>query len=454
MMINKNDVIKGKVIDLTHEGHGVIKLDRYPIFVPNVLIDEEVEFKVIKVKKNFAIGKLIKVLKQSEQRVIPPCIYYEKCGGCQLQHMSYESQLKMKKQQVVNLFHKKAKLEETVIHDTIGMDYPWRYRNKSQLPVGKDKNNKTIMGYYRQRSHDIIDMDSCLIQDEKQQELMNDIKQWLNELNVSIYNEKNKKGLLRHVVIRTSRYTNEVMIIFVTNGSKFKEAETLVHRLTELYPNITSIKQNINNSHSNVIMGKQSMTLYGKDKITDQLSETIFEISDQSFYQINSVQTEKLYQKAIDYAQLSGNEIVLDTYCGIGTIGLYMAPVAKHVYGVEIVPLAIQDAKQNALINHFDNTTFECGKAEEVIIEWKQKGIEPDVIMVDPPRKGCDQVFIETLLELAPKRIIYISCNPSTQQRDAQLLANLYYLKEITPVDMFPHTTHIETVALFERKTL
>ncbi|MGX0147127.1 23S rRNA (uracil1939-C5)-methyltransferase [Staphylococcus hominis] len=454
MMINKNDVIKGKVIDLTHEGHGVIKLDRYPIFVPNVLIDEEVEFKVIKVKKNFAIGKLIKVLKQSEQRVIPPCIYYEKCGGCQLQHMSYESQLKMKKQQVVNLFHKKAKLEETVIHDTIGMDYPWRYRNKSQLPVGKDKNNKTIMGYYRQRSHDIIDMDSCLIQDEKQQELMNDIKQWLNELNVSIYNEKNKKGLLRHVVIRTSRYTNEVMIIFVTNGSKFKEAETLVHRLTELYPNITSIKQNINNSHSNVIMGKQSMTLYGKDKITDQLSETIFEISDQSFYQINSVQTEKLYQKAIDYAQLSGNEIVLDTYCGIGTIGLYMAPVAKHVYGVEIVPSAIQDAKQNALINHFDNTTFECGKAEEVIIEWKQKGIEPDVIMVDPPRKGCDQVFIETLLELAPKRIIYISCNPSTQQRDAQLLANLYYLKEITPVDMFPHTTHIETVALFERKTL
>lgn len=454
MMINKNDVIKGKVIDLTHEGHGVIKLDRYPIFVPNVLIDEEVEFKVIKVKKNFAIGKLIKVLKQSEQRVIPPCIYYEKCGGCQLQHMSYESQLKMKKQQVVNLFHKKAKLEETVIHDTIGMDYPWRYRNKSQLPVGKDKNNKTIMGYYRQRSHDIIDMDSCLIQDEKQQELMNDIKQWLNELNVSIYNEKNKKGLLRHVVIRTSRYTNEVMIIFVTNGSKFKEAETLVHRLTELYPNITSIKQNINNSHSNVIMGKQSMTLYGKDKITDQLSETIFEISDQSFYQINSVQTEKLYQKAIDYAQLSGNEIVLDTYCGIGTIGLYMAPVAKHVYGVEIVPSAIQDAKQNALINHFDNTTFECGKAEEVIIEWKQKGIEPDVIMVDPPRKGCDQVFIETLLELAPKRIIYISCNPSTQQRDAHLLANLYYLKEITPVDMFPHTTHIETVALFERKTL
>lgn len=453
-MINKNDVIKGKVIDLTHEGHGVIKLDRYPIFVPNVLIDEEVEFKVIKVKKNFAIGKLIKVLKQSEQRVIPPCIYYEKCGGCQLQHMSYESQLKMKKQQVVNLFHKKAKLEETVIHDTIGMDYPWRYRNKSQLPVGKDKNNKTIMGYYRQRSHDIIDMDSCLIQDEKQQELMNDIKQWLNELNVSIYNEKNKKGLLRHVVIRTSRYTNEVMIIFVTNGSKFKEAETLVHRLTELYPNITSIKQNINNSHSNVIMGKQSMTLYGKDKITDQLSETIFEISDQSFYQINSVQTEKLYQKAIDYAQLSGNEIVLDTYCGIGTIGLYMASVAKHVYGVEIVPSAIQDAKQNALINHFDNTTFECGKAEEVIIEWKQKGIEPDVIMVDPPRKGCDQVFIETLLELAPKRIIYISCNPSTQQRDAQLLANLYHLKEITPVDMFPHTTHIETVALFERKTL
>ncbi|MCI2948556.1 23S rRNA (uracil(1939)-C(5))-methyltransferase RlmD [Staphylococcus caledonicus] len=449
-VINKNDIKQGTVIDLTHEGHGVVKFDRYPIFVPNALINEDIEFKVIKVKKNFAIGKLMNVLKESENRVEPPCKYYWKCGGCQLQHMTYEAQLAMKKEQVVNLFHRKAQFNDTVINDTVGMDNPWRYRNKSQLPIGKDKDNTAIMGYYRHRSHDIIDMDSCLIQDEQHQEIMNQIKQWLNELKVSIYNEKTKKGLLRHLVIRTGHYTDEIMVIFVTNGSKFKQVDILVEKLNKAFPNISSIKQNINNSHSNVIMGQQSVTLYGKDKIVDQLSDTTFKISDQSFYQINSSQTEKLYQKAIDYAQLDGEETVLDTYCGIGTIGLYMAPVAKHVYGVEVVPSAIKDAQQNATLNQLENTTFVCGKAEDVIIEWKQQGIKPDVVMVDPPRKGCDETFLDTLLTLNPKRIVYISCNPSTQQRDAQILAAKYQLKEITPFDMFPQTTHIETVALFE----
>lgn len=451
-VLNKNDIKQGHVVDLTHEGHGVVKFDRYPVFIPNALIDEEIEFKVIKVKKNFAIGKLLEVKKASEDRVEPPCKYYWKCGGCQLQHMTYEAQLAMKKEQVVNLFHRKAQFNETLINDTIGMENPWRYRNKSQLPVGKDKDHHTIMGYYRQRSHDIIDMNSCLIQDHQHQEIMNHVKKWLNEFNISIYNERTKKGLLRHLVVRTGHYTDEIMVIFVTNGSKFKQAQLLVEQLTQTFPNITSIKQNINDSHSNVIMGQQSITLYGKDKIIDSLSDITFKISDQSFYQINSSQTEKLYRKAIEYAQLNGQETVLDTYCGIGTIGLYMAPVAKHVYGVEVVPSAIKDAKQNATLNGLDNTTFVCGKAEEVIIEWKQQGIKPDVVMVDPPRKGCDETFLQTLLALNPKRIVYISCNPSTQQRDAQILASSYDLKEITPVDMFPQTTHIETVALFERK--
>lgn len=451
-VINKNDVIQGNVVDLTHEGHGVVKLDRYPIFIPNALIDEEIEFKIIKVKKNFAIGKLLKVKKASTQRVAPPCKYYWKCGGCQLQHMTYEAQLAMKKEQVVNLFHRKAQFNNTIINDTIGMTNPWYYRNKSQLPIGENQKHDIIMGYYRQRSHDIIDMDSCLIQDSQHQDIMNKVKQWLSELNISAYNEKNKKGTMRHLVIRTGHHTNELMVIFVTNGSKLKHANQLVEKSTQAFPNITSIKQNINNSHSNVIMGQQSVTLYGKDKIVDQLSDITFKISDQSFYQINSSQTEKLYQKAIDYAQLDGEETVLDTYCGIGTIGLYMAPIAKHVYGVEVVPSAIKDAQQNATLNGFKNTTFVCGKAEEVIIEWKQQGIKPDVVMVDPPRKGCDETFLQTLLKLSPKRIVYISCNPATQQRDAQLLSSHYELKEITPVDMFPQTTHIETVALFERK--
>lgn len=450
--LKKNEIKTGQVLDLTHEGHGVVKIDRYPIFVPNALINETIEYKIIKVKKNFAIGKLLNVIVESDSRVEPPCVYYDKCGGCQLQHMTYQAQLTMKKEQVINLFHRKGSFNDTIIHDTVGMEDPWRYRNKSQIPIGLNNNKKPIMGFYRQRSHDIIDMDSCLIQDEKHQQVMNDVKQLISELNISVYNEKTKKGLLRHLVVRTGHYTNQMMIILVTNGKAFKQANQLVEALVKLHPNVTSIKQNINDANSNVIMGRKSITLYGTDEIEDKLSEITFNISDQSFYQINSHQTEKLYNQALEYAQLTGNEIVLDTYCGIGTIGLYMAGKSKHVYGVEVVPSAIKDAEENATINQLENTTFVCGKAEEVILKWKAEGIRPDVVMVDPPRKGCDETFIKTLLELNPKRIVYISCNPSTQQRDAQLLSQQYDLKEITPVDMFPQTTHIETVALFERK--
>ncbi|MCG7339875.1 23S rRNA (uracil(1939)-C(5))-methyltransferase RlmD [Staphylococcus sp. ACRSN] len=448
--IQKNEVREGKVIDLTHEGHGVVKLDRYPIFVPNALIDETIEYKVIKVKKNFAIAKLLNIKEQSDQRVEPPCVYYYKCGGCQLQHLSYQAQLDMKKEQVINLFHRKANFKDTVIHDTIGMESPWHYRNKSQIPVGKTDQNETIMGFYRQRSHQIIDMDECLIQDTKHQDVMNFVKKWFNELNVSIYDEHKKNGLMRHVVIRTGHYTGDLMVIFVTNGKKFKQSDVITQKLVEAFPEIRSVKHNVNNTHSNVIMGNVSHTLYGVDQIEDTLSDITFKISDQSFYQINSTQTEKLYQRAIDYADLKGEETVLDTYCGIGTIGLYMAPKAKHVYGVEIVPEAIEDAKKNATLNQFENTTFVCGKAEDIILKWKAQGIKPDVVMVDPPRKGCDESFLDTLLELNPRKIIYISCNPSTQQRDAQLLAHQYKLTQITPVDMFPHTTHVETVAQFE----
>lgn len=450
--IQKNEVIEGKVIDLTHEGHGVVKLDRYPIFVPNALINETIEFKVIKVKKNFAIGKLLEIKKESEERVEPPCIYYHKCGGCQLQHMTYQAQLNMKKEQVVNLFHRKADFKDTIIHDTIGMDNPWFYRNKSQVPVGKNNENKVITGFYRQRSHDIIDMDECLIQDNMHQDVLNQLKLWFNELNISIYNERKKQGLMRHVVIRTGHHSRELMVVFVTNGKKFKQSDVLTEKLVAAFPEIVSVKHNVNDTHSNVIMGETSYTLYGKDEIQDTLSDVTFKISNQSFYQINSIQTEKLYQRAIEYAELKGEETILDTYCGIGTIGLYMAPKAQHVYGVEIVPEAIADAKQNATLNQFENTTFVCGKAEEVILKWKAQGIKPDVVMVDPPRKGCDETFLETLLELNPRKIVYISCNPSTQQRDAQQLAQQYKLTQITPVDMFPHTTHVETVAQFERR--
>ncbi|MDG6526058.1 23S rRNA (uracil(1939)-C(5))-methyltransferase RlmD [Staphylococcus aureus] len=418
--IAKNDIKTGTVVDLTHEGHGVVKIDRFPIFVPQALINEQIEYKIIKVKKNFAIGKLLNINTRSENRVAPPCIYYERCGGCQLQHLSYEAQLEMKKEQVINLFQRKAHFDNSKINDTVGMTDPWSYRNKSQIPVGKNEQNE--------------------------------VKSILKDLNVSIYQEQLKKGLMRHLVVRTGYHTDEMMIIFVTNGKKWPQKNAVVEKILDAFPNVTSIKQNINDSHSNVIMGRQSITLYGKDTIIDQLTDSTFKISDQSFYQINSEQTEKLYNKAIEYAQLTGNEVVLDTYCGIGTIGLYMAPHAKHVYGVEVVPSAIEDAQQNATINQCNNTTFVCGKAEEVILQWKAQGIKPDVVMVDPPRKGCDETFIQTLLTLEPKRIVYISCNPATQQRDALLLAEKYQLEEVTPVDMFPQTTHVETVALFNLK--
>lgn len=451
-VVEKNKMYEGQVVDLTHEGHGVVKFDRYPIFVPRALTGEKITFKVIKVKKNFAIGKLDTIQQQSSQRVTPPCEYYYKCGGCQLQHLSYQAQLDMKKEQVVNLFQRKGRFSDVTIHQTVGMEHPFSYRNKSQIPVGLDKQGHIKMGFYRQRSHDIIDIDECLIQYDDQDHILNALKRIFSQYGIKPYNEEKHAGLLRHVVIRRGYFTNEVMVIFVINGKKIPYQQDIIHELTQRFPNIQSMKVNQNMKQSNVIMGDHSYTIYGKDTINDQLNDVTFEINDRSFYQINVTQTEKLYSIAQRYAQLTGEEIVLDTYCGIGTIALMMAPYAKHVYGVEVVQAAIEDAKRNALQNNMNNTTFEVGAAEEVIQQWQQQGIQPDVVTVDPPRKGCDETFIQTLLELEPKRIVYVSCNPSTQLRDVERLNEKYQLEEITPVDMFPQTIHVETVALLVRK--
>lgn len=452
-IVEKNEIYEGHVVDLTHEGQGVVKVDRYPIFVPHALTNEKIRYKVIKVNKNFGFGKLIDILEESDERVQPPCVYYDKCGGCQLQHLSYDAQLNMKRDQVVNLFHRKGKMTDVPIHPTVGMENPWHYRNKTQIPVGTTKDGDVQMGFYRQRSHDIIDMETCLIQDDIQNDIMREIKQWVQQFHIPTYNEQRHKGLLRHVVIRIGHFTDEVMVIFVVNGKQLPHANMIIDSLTEKFTAVTSVKVNIHREKSNVIMGPTSHTLYGKDYIEDTLNDIHFEISDLSFYQINVTQTQKLYKLAVDYAQLTGDEVVLDAYCGIGTIALSMADKAKYVYGVEVVPEAIEDAKRNAQNNHYDNTTFVVGPAEKVILEWQREGIQPDVVTVDPPRKGCDPTFIETLKLLAPERIVYVSCNPSTQLRDVELLKDQYEIKEITPVDMFPHTTHVETVALLERKS-
>lgn len=372
-IVNKNEVYRGQVIDFTHEGHGVVKFDRYPIFVPNAIKDEEIEFRVIKVKKQFAIGKLLTIKETSNERVEPPCEYYKVCGGCQLQHLSYEAQLQMKKEQVVNLFKRKSNFEDTVIHDTIGMDNPWHYRNKSQIPVGKNKHGEIELGFYRQRSHDIVNIDHCMIQDKKHDTIMVKIKRLIEDLNLSIYNEHKHKGELRHIILRTGYYTGETMVIFVTNSKQLSHKNKIIEFISSEFDNVVSIKHNVNREKSNVIMGRTSYTLYGQDTITDQLAEYQFKISDTSFYQINPTQTEKLYSKALEYAQLNGEETVIDAYCGIGTIGSYMSQKAKHVYGVEIVEQAIENAKENAKINHIENATWEAGKAEEVILKWQKK---------------------------------------------------------------------------------
>lgn len=452
-VVQKNQVLEGEVMDLTHEGHGVIKVNAYPIFVPHALIGERIQYKIIKVKKNFAIGKLIEIYKESDAREVPPCEYYDKCGGCQLQHLNYTAQLEMKRNQVVNLFHRKGKMSHVPIQNTVGMENPWFYRNKSQIPVG-GQTDYVEMGYYRQRSHDIINMDKCLIQYEAHNEIMNAVRRLLNHYHITPYDERQQLGLVRHVVLRKGFYTNEIMVVFVLNGTSLPHQKEIIQNLTDAFPQIKSIKININQSNSNVIMGKQSKTVYGNSTIKDIQGDLTFKINDQSFYQINVPQTKKLYDIAVREAGLTGNEVVLDAYCGIGTIALAMAPNAQHVYGVEVVFEAIENAKTNAELNGLHNTTFVAGAAEEVILEWQKQGIQPDVVTVDPPRKGCDSIFIETLKQLQPQKIVYVSCNPSTQLRDVQLLLERYELVNVTPVDMFPHTTHVETVALLKRKDI
>ncbi|TDM12060.1 23S rRNA (uracil(1939)-C(5))-methyltransferase RlmD [Macrococcus lamae] len=441
--MNKNDILTGQVIDYTHEGNGVIKFDGYPVFVPNTAKGETVTIKVIKKSKGFGIGKLISIDEESGDRVIPPCVYYYQCGGCNIQHLSYEAQLNMKEEQVRNLVRKMTKLDIPV-RPIIGMENPWRYRNKSQLPVKQAE--EVVTGFYKPRSHDIVPIEECIIQKESHDVIMNELRRLLNELNVSIYDEQRHTGNLRHIIIRSGTRIEETMVVLVTKNNRLEQADEIAARLMEKFPEVVSVRQNVNKERTNVIMGRQSKTIRGKDTIQDELTHLKFEISDMSFYQVNHEQTEKLYQQALDYAELNGRQNVIDSYCGVGTIGLFMASHAERVYGVEIVEKAIEDAKNNAALNQLSNTHFEAGRAEDVIINWKTQGVMPHVVMIDPPRKGCDPVFIETLKELKPDRIVYVSCNPSTLMRDVQSLSELYEIEEITPVDMFPQTTHVEAV--------
>lgn len=448
--IKKNDRQTVYIEDLTHDGNGVAKIDGYPLFIQGALPGETAEIHVMKTLKNYGFAKVINILEKSPDRVEAPCVYFSQCGGCQLQHLSYEGQLKWKQNMVANVMKRLGKIDAPVL-PVKGMEEPWHYRNKSQIPFAQNEAGQMVAGFYKTKSHSIVDMERCLIQTGEADVVMADLKRELEILGVSPYDEKSHQGMLRHVVVRKGRATGEVMVVLVTKSKKFPQASAAIEKIRALIPNVTSIVQNVNGEKTNVIFGNDTFTLWGKDTIEDTIGNVRFEISARSFYQVNPIQTEVLYKQALDYAQLTGNERVIDAYCGIGSISLFLAQKAGHVMGVEIVEQAIEDAKRNAALNGFTNTYFEAGPAEEVIPRWYKEGKEADVLVVDPPRKGCDEALLNTIIEQKPKRVVYVSCNPATLARDLRILEDGgYKTKEVQPVDMFPHTTHCEAVAWLE----
>ncbi len=445
--VQKNDYIEVEFEDLTHDGAGVAKVDGYPLFVKNALPGEKAKIKVIKVNKGYGFGRLEEILEQSPYRVDAPCPIYKECGGCQLQHLSYEGQLLAKEKQVRDVLTRIGKLENVKVHPVLGMSEPWRYRNKAQVPVG-EREGGLIAGFYQQRSHEIIDMEACMIQQEKNDEVVQAVKRICTKYGVTSYNEERHKGTLRHIMARHGQVTKEVMVVLVTRTSELPNKEKIVKEIVESVEGVKSIIQNVNSKKTNVILGDETRVLWGEEVIYDLIGNVKFAISSRSFYQVNPEQTKVLYDQALSYAELTGEETVIDAYCGIGTISLFLAQKAKKVYGVEIVPEAIADANRNAELNGIENVEFAVGEAEVVIPNWYKEGIVADVLVVDPPRKGCDDALLQTIIEMKPKKVVYVSCNPATLARDLRVLEDGgYRTVEVQPVDMFPHTTHCEAVA-------
>lgn len=513
--VAKNGEYVAEIVGIGHEGEGVGRIDGYTLFIPGALPGERVRTRVIKVKKQYGYGKLLEVVEPSSDRVDAPCPIYDKCGGCQLQHLDYAAQLRHKRQIVVDALERIGKLavrkdgaadgqereweekqsplsavmdgvgqsesslsgdaagdasrgdggigdarsslssgqEGIVVHPTLGMANPWQYRNKAQVPIGEAEGG-LVGGFYAQGSHRIIDMDECLIQHEANDEAVRTVKTIARNHGIPAYQEETHSGLLRHVVVKFGFATGEMMVVLVLNGKRLAAElqAAVVEDIREALPAVKSICLNFNTMRTNVIFGNRTEVIWGSDVIHDTIGDVKFAISARSFYQVNPVQTEVLYRTALDYAGLTGGETVIDAYCGIGTISLFLARHAGHVHGVEIVAEAIADARKNAELNDLHNVSFAVGKAEEVIPAWRAEGVAPDVIVVDPPRKGCEPELLDTMLAMRPARIVYVSCNPATLARDLRVLASGgYRAVEAQPVDMFPWTVHVENVCLLVR---
>ena len=456
MDIKKNDKFVITIEDMSEDGAGIGKLDGYIWFVKDALIGDVIEASAMKMKKNYGFARLVKVLEPAPGRVEAKCPVARACGGCQMQELDYAEQLKFKENKVYNHLKRIGGMEEIPMEPIIGMEDPWRYRNKAQFPIGTGKDGQPIAGFYAGRTHSLIPVPEldCLLGCEENKDLLRVILDFMKEFKISAYDENLHKGLVRHALLRKGFSSNELMVCLVINGNKLPYAEQLVERLLKLPMNVASISLSVNKEKTNVIMGTEIINLYGPGYITDKIGNIEYRISPLSFYQVNPVQTERLYGTALEFADLSGGETVWDLYCGIGTISSFLAQKAEKVYGVEIIPEAIDDARANAERNGIKNVEFFVGKAEEVLPEQYEKNqVYADVIVVDPPRKGCDSVCLDTILKMAPKKVVYVSCDSSTLARDIKYLCeNGYEVKRVRPVDMFPMSGHVETVARLDRK--
>lgn len=450
--VKKNDELIINITGQGIQGEGVGKIEGFTVFIDGAINGEVAKVKIVKVNKNFAFAKLIDIVEPSQNRVEPICSIYKKCGGCQLQHLSYALQLEYKKQRVFDYIKRIGNInDKTIIHDTLGMENPFRYRNKVQLPV-RSVNGDIRIGFYSIRSHDVVNLDTCYIQDEVADKVIRIVRMWLTTFNVPVYNEQTNTGIVRHIMVRKAFKTGQVMVVIVTNGDKFPHKQEFIREITSSIEGVSSIIQNVNSQITNVILGSKCITVWGSNSITEYIGKYHFNISALSFFQINPLQTKVLYEKVLEYAELCADEIVFDAYCGAGTISLFISEYCKKVYGVEIVPEAIADAKINAKENNVTNAEFIVGEAEKVIPELIQKGIKADVVIVDPPRKGCDIKLLEAIAQMKPRKIVYVSCDPATLARDLNILDSLgYNTVEVQPVDMFPQTGHVENVVKLVR---
>jgi len=466
MGFNKNDTVRLIITDIGTNGEGIGRVDGYTLFIKDAIIGDEVEAKIIKAKKNYGYARLMNIITPSKDRIEPVCPVARQCGGCQIQEMDYQAQLRFKKELVKNNIERIGHISDYQMMPVIGMDEPFHYRNKAQYPVGMDKDGNIVMGFFAGRTHHIIDNTDCALGAKINSRILGIIKEYMQDNKIKPYDEDKHAGTVRHILIRNGYHTDQIMVCLVINAESIKNSDDLVKRLKDI-DGMTSIMININRNKTNVILGDTCKTLWGKSYIEDYICDIRYQISPLSFYQVNPKQTEKLYSKALEYAGLTGNETVWDLYCGIGTISLFMAAKARKVYGVEIVPQAIEDAKNNARLNNIDNAEFFVGKAEEIVPafyeelsrkaangdEEAKRGIHPDVVVVDPPRKGCEETLLETVVKMSPKRMVYVSCDSATLARDLKFMEEHgYKVEKVQAVDQFGNTVHVETVVKLSLK--